>query len=234
VNNLIKQVSDGVWVAAVWLSEWDTYMNCYLIRNEEGYCLIDTASKEQRKDIINLFSSINLDISEIHTVIASHWHPDHTGNIGIFENARKFIHRNDIGMIEEDEQHNYEIFEGESGVLNDFQWRLLGIHTPGSIGLYHKGSKTYFAGDVICLFDTPLPEDGLISRAECLREKSIDFIKSGEYSKGLRKKMLEPQNYIDIMKALTAYDIDYLCTGHGVVLKEQISDFLNQLADSLT
>lgn len=203
MENIIKKVTDGVLGIAVWSSEWNTYINCYLVRNERWYFLIDTTDK------------------------------DHIGNINLFYNANKFIHKNDISLIEVKDREHFKALQGENGRIFKFEWKLLGGHTPGSIALYHKRAKTLFAGDFICFFGFPLPQDGLVAEAYETRDFWYEFISSGELSKHLRAQNINPLDIARDFQKFRDYDTDYLCTGHGVVLKNNVSSFLNKLSDEI-
>jgi flavorubredoxin len=233
MENMIKQLSDEVLGIAVWSSEWNTYINCYILRDGEGFFLIDTINKDNGKELLNLLSSVNIDKSNINTVIATHGHGDHIGNINLFENASKFIHNNDITIAQKNEQECYKVLHGERGILFEFEWMLLGGHTPGSMVLYHKKTKTLFAGDYICFFGFPLPQDGLISEGLETRDFWLEFITSGELSNQLQSQNINPLDVARGIQTLGVYDTEYLCTGHGVILKHNVPSFLNRLSEEI-
>lgn len=233
MENIIKKITDEVSGIAIWSDEWDTYTNCYIVKEDRAIFLIDTVRKEHSEDLIKLLSSENIDRLNINTVIATHGHRDHIGNIGLFENAGKFIHNCDKGIVEENERKLYKILDGEKGRLLNFEWIKLGIHTPGSIVLYHKATKTLFVGDYIFFSGFPLPQDGLVSEAPEMRDFWFEFISSGEFSKYLKQQNVDPLDIARDFERLGTYDADYLCTGHGVVLKHNIPSFFNKLSKDI-
>lgn len=233
MKNIIMEITDKISGAALWMDEWNTYINCYIVKSNEDIYLIDTGFKQQSDDLIKILSSKNIDISKISAVIATHGHKDHVGNVGLFQNAKKFVHINDLKIAEENKGKCFQYLKGSNGALLEFEWRLIGGHTPGSIALYHNNSKILFVGDEICFFGVPLPEEGLVSEAGELRELDFQFVSSGEFSKAFKAQNINPIHIAEGFQKMAEYDIEFLCTGHGVVLKENIPSFLNKLADAI-
>lgn len=233
MENVIREIADGIFGIALWLNEWNTYINCYLLKSGSDITLIDTGVKESSRDLLKILSSTGVDSSKVNTVVATHGHPDHTGNVELFYNAGRFIHTKDLKMIDEYRTGSFKKLEDSYGTLSGLEWRLIGGHTPGSIALYHKNSKVLFIGDAVCFFGAPLPDEELISEAAELRESWFELIASGGLSESLLSKNLNPIDFANSLQRLSEYDIQYLCTGHGVVLKNNISSFIADLSKAI-
>lgn len=229
--NEVKKITEGVLGLALWREDWNTYINCYAISDEKGYILIDTGDNENREGLAKLLQQHDIDINKVHTIIATHGHKDHVGNISLFPNADSYVHFTDRDLVENNEDLKY--LNDARGIINGLEWKLTGGHTPGSISIYDRKSKVLFIGDIICFFGVPLPDEGLVSKAGELREMWLEFVKSGEFSKALKSQNIYAQDFGILLKSIADHEIDYLCTGHGVVLEGDIPLFLNNTADEL-
>lgn len=53
----------------------------YLVEDHDGLSLIDTSSAGALGGILDAISSLGRRIDELHTIVATHYHHDHTGNV---------------------------------------------------------------------------------------------------------------------------------------------------------
>ncbi len=224
---ITKEITEGVFGLAFWLNEWNSYINCYLMRDEAGYRLIDTGIEDHKEDLLSYLSENHILKSAIHTIIATHGHKDHIGNVDLFENATKYIHEKDIQMVND----SFTIISENS--LQDMNWVNIGVHTPGSIALYYPQKKILFIGDEVCFFGLPITNGNLVNEENEIRETMIDFMASEEFNIYLRTKETDVLAFANALIFLASYDIEYLCSGHGVVLEHHIPLFLSTLADQL-
>jgi len=209
--------------------------NCYVIVRD-GLILIDTGLPRNSKKILSYIQdTLNHKPSEISTIILTHYHIDHTGNVYELKNlsgAKVAIHEADADFVSGRKPQPAP--KGGRGML----FRLLGMffrsrfvepdiklkngdtiagltcihtpgHTPGSICLLDPVSKVLFAGDI-------LRYDGVnISGAP--PQFTMD--------------MGEAQRSIIMIATL---DFDILLSGHGIPLKLRAAEKVRNFAKSLS
>lgn len=143
---MIKRVAPGVWKIAA-------NSNIYLLQLDE-FIIIDAGDKQFHDEIEKDIKTI-IDPSEIRTVLLTHLHYDHTGNLDLFPNATIYAHPSAIRSYKESP---FESVLGELPPLNlePFPKDLHGleiIHTPGhtmgSICIYCKEKNILFSGDTL-------------------------------------------------------------------------------------
>jgi len=63
------------------------YVYCYLLQNGSGYTLVDTGLnyKKARAAWEEVFEELSIRTDEIHTIIVTHFHPDHSGLAGYMQ-----------------------------------------------------------------------------------------------------------------------------------------------------
>lgn len=106
----------------------------------------------------------------------------------------------------------------------------LGHHTPGSVALYDPTARV-LAGDYLCFFREELPPDGLVTEGNGLREKTRTFIAGWSKSPADRQQYHFDQ-FMRGLQTLGSWDrVDFLATGHGLVLKGGIPQFFAELLD---
>jgi glyoxylase-like metal-dependent hydrolase (beta-lactamase superfamily II) len=133
----------------------------------------------------------------------------------------------------EKDKEIFKALNGDCGEVSNLGWILTGVHTKGSISLFHKLSKALFIGDIICFFGVPLPPEGMVSEAQELRELWYELVSSGGLAESLNAQNIEIEAYKASIKRLVACDAEYLCSGHGVVLKQDIQKFLNRILEAV-
>lgn len=148
----------------------------YLVEGEGGLALIDTSSKSASQGIISAIESIGRAPEDLRTIIATHYHFDHTGNVGTLverSGAQLCVHEDDVPYVEgrspwmpsngligpvldkfAPEQFSLKVDRVlRDGDVVPFAGGLQVIHapghTPGHIALYAKERRTLFTGDAL-------------------------------------------------------------------------------------
>jgi hydroxyacylglutathione hydrolase len=78
-------------------------VNCYLIKLEDGYVLIDTSFTSQRKALESRLEELGLKPGNLNLIILTHGDFDHVGNAAYLRNKYKTkiaMHSGDLGMVE--------------------------------------------------------------------------------------------------------------------------------------
>lgn len=76
--------------------------NCYLIRIETGYILIDTGIKNRRKQLETALNNAGCQPGDLKLIILTHGHVDHVGNAAYLRDkygAKIAMHRGDVNMV---------------------------------------------------------------------------------------------------------------------------------------
>jgi len=220
---LFEKVKENVYVLATWDYSWNSYNNCYVIVQEDGVILIDSGKMEHATYLEQALKSIGKSTDDVSLFLATHGHEDHVQSSAIFTNAKKHVHPNDRNLIESSDAELFDYELPDHGVIHDFDCLLVGLHTPGSVALYHRPTKVLFVGDFLCFFGDPLSIDGLVSEGKELRTAWLEFLQNG----GVAKDELNP--FLNGLHSLNEFDAEVMCTGHGGVLVGDIDNFVNDL-----
>ncbi|WP_180955269.1 MBL fold metallo-hydrolase [Peribacillus deserti] len=225
MDYLFELVTENVYVLAVWDSAWNSYNNCYLVVKKEGVTLIDCGKKEHSSYLVEALNKLGRSPEDVTLIVATHGHEDHVQGAAVFKNAKKFIHPNERSHIEypEPDEFTYEL--SDHGILEDYEYRLVGLHTPGSIAIFHQPSKILFTGDFLCFFGDPLSKDGLVSDGNDLKKEWLEYLRGGGVSKDHLDRLLEG------LSTMKGFDAHIMCTGHGGVLVGDIERFISGLLE---
>ncbi len=140
--------------------------NAYLIC-EDDPILVDTCMPGDEKWILDGISELGLKPGDISTIVATHFHIDHTG--GLFElkertNAKVVVHPDDMGFVSGKMDfpfllrvvampYGFKHVQADAVCENDMIGNFIVIHTPGhtpgSISLYNSDKKIIIVGDVL-------------------------------------------------------------------------------------
>lgn len=80
------------------------YVYCYLMKNDSGYTMIDTGFHYEKAISAweEAFCELNITPSQIHTIIITHFHPDHSGLSGWMQKktgAKVWMSSTDLKML---------------------------------------------------------------------------------------------------------------------------------------
>ena len=78
-------------------------VNCYLIKTDIGYILIDTGCSNKRTDLEKELESANCQPGNLKLIVLTHGDFDHTGNAAYLRekfDAKIALHHDDSGMVE--------------------------------------------------------------------------------------------------------------------------------------
>ncbi|PET69660.1 hypothetical protein CN514_08470 [Bacillus sp. AFS001701] len=131
-----ERVVDNIYALAIWDTEWKSYNNCYFIIQDNGVTLIDSGkgihSKYLRKALVELGKTPE----DVHLFLATHGHKDHIEGSSIFKND------NDLIVSHELTQFSNVLKDFE--VIKEFEFDLVGYHTPGSVVFLPSPIKSSF------------------------------------------------------------------------------------------
>lgn len=220
---LFEKVKENIYVLAVWDSEWKSYNNCYFIVNDEGVTLIDSEKKVHAIYLEKALNELGKSLEDVKLFLATHGHEDHVEGSTNFKHAKKFLHSNDNDLIEQLDKMQFSNDLKADEVGQEFDYELVGYHTPGSVVFYHRPSKIIFTGDFLCFFGDPLSNEGLVSEGHDLRYEWVKYLRDG----GVPQDHLG--SFLEGLKLINQFDSSVMCTGHGGVLVGDIQDFISKL-----
>lgn len=149
----------------------------YLIKLQNKEILIDTSSEENKKELIQNLKELKLNPKQIDIVILTHNHPDHVGNVNLFENAKIYGSRKDFS--------EKEISDTKKLKMKGLEIIETPGHSEGGICVYLPEEKVLFSGDT--LFGK-----GLVGRTDLEGSSHKKLIKSLEKLKKVDYKILCP------------------------------------------
>ena len=119
----------------------------YLLRIGKDNILIDTSSRENGKKLLEDLNKLKIDPRDIHIILLTHKHWDHTGNLDIFPNAKIYSYEN----------------------INELALIFIKIiPTPG----HTKDSLSYLYNDILFSGDTSLiPRMVIFSISPCRKTR---------------------------------------------------------------
>jgi glyoxylase-like metal-dependent hydrolase (beta-lactamase superfamily II) len=71
----MREVVDGVIEIPI------GYVNAYAVIVDDGVILIDTGIPGRANKVIGALEDARRRIGEVHTILLTHWHPDHVGGV---------------------------------------------------------------------------------------------------------------------------------------------------------
>lgn len=166
-------------VPDVYLMEGLRGANVYLLVSSEGLTLVDSGLAGQAERILEQLEAAGYELSELSSIVLTHWHGDHVGNAAQLarrSGARVVAHLQEVPYIEQTQQvptatwvqqqlnalGDYVLLRREPCKVNqpvedgDVLQALGGTyvlhtpgHSPGSICLYQPERQILFCGDVL-------------------------------------------------------------------------------------
>jgi len=140
----------------------DSYVNCFLVRYDSSYIMIDAGNNE--KNILKGLEKLRIDPADVKAIFLTHSDADHVASIPLFHNARIYLSEQEEQLIDGKTSRVFlsgnKLHTESYTLLKDGQEiRLPGLtirciltpgHTTGSMS-YLVNGKDLFTGDVIRL-----------------------------------------------------------------------------------
>ncbi len=148
-----------------------------LIRSGDSLIVVDTSSKYLKPALKSSFRDLGIFAKDVDTVVLTHSHDDHTGNLDMFPNAEIYIQ---AGGEDEIKGKNINVVEGEMKLCNGVRIIPTPGHTMDSMSVFVDADRNYvIAGDAIPLEDNyvKMVPPGLCADRD-LAMKSINSIVS--------------------------------------------------------
>jgi glyoxylase-like metal-dependent hydrolase (beta-lactamase superfamily II) len=104
-NPIPDEIAPGMWRLTFPIPTFLKAVNAYLIRDREGYAFVDCGmdTPECWAALGDQLAALNVPLTAIHTIVATHGHPDHTGmanRIRAESDASIWLHGSEVGFIE--------------------------------------------------------------------------------------------------------------------------------------
>lgn len=147
----------------------------YYVKIKNNNIIIDTGSSLNKSELINDLQELKIAPEEIDTLILTHSHYDHTGNVDLFKNAKIYASK-----LEFSEKNIMDIHR-----LNINEFKI--IKTPG----HSKGSFCILYGDVLFSGDT-IFHNGGIGRMDLEGGSEEEMFKSLKVLEKIPYKILLP------------------------------------------
>ena len=230
MQTVVEQIAPTVFGLAIWDEAWSSYNNAYAIVRDHGTILVDAWKLEHTTALRQVLQDIGLEPDGVEALILTHGHRDHIGGAALCADQPKWIHRADLELVPPDLRFGgwHDLPDaGEVLGLDCIHW---GDHTPGSVALFDPTSKMLFAGDPICFFGEPLEQDRLVGTGTHLRAAFLEYVRSGQIWQDPRTS---PDRFRAGLQRLRQFDAEYLATGHGLVLRGEIPEFLGVLEQAI-
>jgi len=83
---------------------FNNYVNCYLVKIDGGYILIDTGTPSKRGVIEKELENVGCQPGNLQLIVLTHGDSDHAGNAAYFRKkfgAKIAMHHDDFGMVEQ-------------------------------------------------------------------------------------------------------------------------------------
>lgn len=233
----LAQLAAGAYVIAVEDTfSWDamSYTNCYVLKRESQIILIDAGRQEYQDTIAQALGTIGITPEQVTQVLLTHGHCDHVEGAALFKQAEKFVHSADASMLAAplvSAFKQYVPVDGEftfaAPGVSDVEIVLVNTHSPGSVAIYDRLSQALFVGDFFCYFGENLPDGELVTYSDRIKQGSCDYVagQAAAREPGFDKFMLG-------LSRLLNFTPEFFCTGHGVVVSQDIQSFLTNMWES--
>ncbi|HWR42361.1 MBL fold metallo-hydrolase [Sporomusa sp.] len=234
MNYLVSRLTAGAYVIAVEDTfTWDgaSYTNLYVLQRSGQTILIDTGLKQYQPAIVEALAKIGVTPEQVTHILLTHGHHDHVEGADLFGRAKKFVHHADLPLLTAPLAAQfvpYSPLTDENKLsadgVGDLDIIFVNTHSPGSVAIYDHISKALFVGDFFCYFGEALPEGELVTNSDYVRRGSCQYVAAQAAAGGAEFK-----HFIAGLSRLLGYQPDFFCTGHGVVLCDDIQAFIKNM-----
>ena len=233
----LSPLIEGAYVIAVEDNfSWDvmSYTNCYVLQREGQIILIDAGRREYQEVIVEALGKLNIAPLQVTHVLLTHGHSDHVEGAALFKQAEKYVHSADANILSAKLAPELKQYVPVNGAVtfdvpdvSNLDIVLVNTHSPGSVAIYDRLSKALFVGDFFCYFGESLPNGELVTDSEAIKRGSCDYVagQAAANEPGFDKFMLG-------LSRLLAFEPEFFCTGHGVVVSRDIQIFLRNMWQS--
>jgi glyoxylase-like metal-dependent hydrolase (beta-lactamase superfamily II) len=225
----------------VWCVRRPSYLTCsYLVRTPRGTVLVDAGMDSSGADIHRGLNKMDSTPASITSVLLTHWHNDHAAGARAIQeetNALAYCHRDDVPQLTREtarlglvgkisdmipEWGLFVLFKGllgeatpravlepqtvEDGNIIDEYFEVVETpgHTPGHLSFYYRPEKILFAGDALAVVDN-----------------DVHFM--------ARAVTPDVERARQSMRRCLTMDINVLCPGHRVPLKDNVHRKCDQM-----
>jgi len=225
MTNVTAPITDSTWAIITYEESWETYINSYVIKQENTYVLIDSHLRKHRAYFQQALSEIGVGWEQIECVYYTHRGADRIGNAELFPSRLNWIHLDDYYELDDFSQTLFgHTFTGSGGEFSALKFRELSFFTEGSVAFFDPKTKICFAGGHLRFTRTPI--GSIVGREE---ECRIAFREQIEQWAG--KEPQRAEEYADGLEQLLKWPMEYLAPGNGPILAGEIAPFLRELID---
>jgi hydroxyacylglutathione hydrolase len=194
-------------------------VNCYLIKTEAGFFLIDTGMKKKRAQIEKALEKAGCNHGDLRLIIITHGHLDHVGNAAYLRDkygSKIAMHLEEVRMAE-----SGDMFIDKGGIVVGLVSVLMSVF---GLSGYERFTPDVYLGDKQDLSEYGLPatvlhtpghSNGSIS---LLTEDGILFCGDiyGNAKKPEKTTLIQNQGDIDTsVKKIKSLDVNTFYPGHG-------------------
>ncbi len=186
-------------------------VNCYLIKTDSGFILIDSGTSRNRSDVENELNNAGCNPGDLKLIFITHGDSDHTGNCAYLRDkyhSPVVMHQDDSGMVisgdmlynrkgnflsriispfmglGKNERFSPDFYVDEDFDLSKYGWYASIVHIPGhSAGSIGilTSEGDFFCGDLFT--NTKNPQLGALIDDEMLAQSSVEKLKKMDIKK---------------------------------------------------
>lgn len=231
IHYITEKLTEQLHAIAVFDEEWQTYINCYLLKKDSGLLLIDCGKKQHYPILCDALHEAGVRPEDVKTILATHGHFDHAGAAVLFPNAQAYLHFSDMHFIPDEDRSFFSDNIVEAGNSVGIEVVHLGNHSPGSCAFFDHESRALFTGDHLTFFRSEIMNGQITGEHQDSRAKALSFVAAlADCPRKQRRFHFSPfPLFLSGLVSLQKYPARYYCSGHGPVLRERIPEFLQQL-----
>jgi len=219
-----------------------SYYNCtYLIKRGDAVILIDTGMRSDAKDIKMAMKTLDFPLSEIKTILLTHWHNDHSAGTAELKNLTEcttYCHKEEAKYFERKQSsrlRRLSEYIPEYGILVLFKG-LIGDVVPRNVKIDHLVKGNDIILDTFEVIETKGHTEGHIS----FYDKKSKLLFAGDSLAVIDQKLRlmagpvtpdKESSKISIINSLTGRDIKGICPGHREPLLQNVNAEIKRFID---